>query len=632
MIPRVWWTGFVALTQTVRGEYISTKDQVYSNGPLDVLPQHRFYSSNESSPVLQINVWNESAISDKGSHIFLRQNHYEEGRSSPVILDAKDLSTVYVDHANGFEDVYNTRVQENYGKKYLTFWTGQKDDGFGTSSGFGLAYDETYRLAYNVSTHNVGRNSDLHEFAFTGAGTVLMLAVEDVRLDTAQYPEWKGSKLKLMARDNVIQEIDLGTNELLFSWRALDHISPADTFEPSGPYWDIFHTNSIEKTEEGNYLVSMRHTHSIYLINGKTGDIMWTLGGRQNVFAELAPAATGPDPIAPALSMSWQHHARVVPGTNGRELTLFDNHGADYSHGKCRSSATCSRGLRIAIDARSSPPTVQVLRQYLHPSDLRAKNQGSLQLLAESDNVLVGWGHSPAFTEHAASGETVMDVQFAPWPVDDTPSPDNYRVYKMDWSAIPWWNPAIAVRENLQGDLDVFASWNGATEVREWVVRGNDGAVLSRAKRTGFETRLPIGSRAWIQQVWVEALNGNGTILRASEILDLGREDVTILKESEELESMYLPAGMKASASSHSWIFYGAGIVGVALGLVYAVVSRRRRDYDYVDSDLTDVDSDVDVEDVYLEMDGLKNSLIPRGWERSGSRSPHRGLPLWPRG
>lgn len=249
MLSFVWWAGLAALVQTTHGEYLSTaQDQIYDDRPLSPTPLHRFYSSNETSPVLQINIWNESAISTQGSHIFMRQSHYKHiAESSPVIYDARDLSTVYVDHASGFEGVYGTRVQENYGKKYLTFWAGRKDDGFGTSSGFGLAYDDNYRLVYNISTHGTGRNSDLHEFAFTGVGTVLMLAVEDVRLDTADYPEWKGSKLKLKARDNIIQEIDLETGELLFSWRALDHISPADTFEPSGPYWDIFHTNSIQK-------------------------------------------------------------------------------------------------------------------------------------------------------------------------------------------------------------------------------------------------------------------------------------------------------------------------------------------------------------------------------------------------
>lgn len=373
----------------------------------------------------------------------------------------------------------------------------------------------------------------------------------------------------------------------------------------------------------------MRHTHSILLIDGKTGDILWTLGGKRNKFKELEAAVKGPDPVASALSMSWQHHARFVPGTNEKEMTFFDNHGIDTSQGKCRTSGTCSRGLRVAIDDTSSTPTVQILRQYLHPADLQSKNQGSLQTLPESDNVLIGWGHSPSFTEHSASGETVMEVQFAPWPDSVTPAPDNYRAYKMDWKATPWWDPAIAVRQNVQGDLNVYASWNGATEVREWVVRGNDGSMIARARRTGFETQLPVGPRIWIQKLWVEALDGNGVVLRASNILDLENTDVVILKESEDGWADQTPE-TSASSSVGTLLFSGAGLVGLILGVVYTVVWRRRGAYRYLDDDMMDSDSDTDVEGAYLDLQDLKNEVDAVEWDRFGLRSPYRSPRAYP--
>lgn len=321
--------------------------------------------------------------------------------------------------------------------------------------------------------------------------------------------------------------------------------------------------------------------------------------------------------------MSWQHHARFVPGTNDKEMTFFDNHGVDTSQGKCRSSGTCSRGLRVAIDDNSSTPTVQILRQYLHPADLQSKNQGNLQLLAGSDNVFIGWGHSPCFTEHLPSGETVMDVQFAPWPDNVTPAPDNYRAYKMDWTATPWWDPAIAVQQNRQGDLNVYASWNGATEVREWVVRGNDGLVLARARRTGFETQLPAGPRAWTRRLWVEALDVNGTVLRASKVLDLDDEAVTIIMESEDTWEDG-DAARPSFSSAWTLIFFGAGLVGLVLGIIYTVVWRRRRDYRYLEDDVTDTQSEVDIEDAYLDINELTVELGgAKEWERFGLRSSY---------
>lgn len=296
--------------------------------------------------------------------------------------------------------------------------------------------------------------------------------------------------------------------------------------------------------------------------------------------------------------MSWQHHARFVPGTNETELTLFDNHGLDSSRGKCRSTGTCSRGLRLALT--TTTPTVQLLQQYLHPASLRSKNQGSMQLLPASGNAFIGWGHSPAFSEHLATGETVLDVQFAPWPDNVTPAPDNYRAYKMDWAATPWWDPAVAVRANAQGDLNVYASWNGATEVREWVVRGNEGGVLARARRMGFETQLSVGPRVWVRRLWVEALDGDGVVLRASERLDLEDEDVEILMEGEEFDGAVEQNVVTPASRNHgSWVFFGAGLVGLGVTVVW----RRRRDYQHVpEDDMSDLDSDADVEDVYLDI------------------------------
>jgi hypothetical protein len=159
-----------------------------------------------------------------------------------LILDANDLSAVYMNRT--FDNVFGTRVQENFGKKYLTFWAGQKGEGVG--NGFGLAYDDTYRLTYKVWARNISVHSDLHEFAFTGHGTALVTAVDEMTADASDWEGWEGpSKFRIL--DSLFQEIDLETNEVLFSWLALDHLDPMDSFEPLSSHWDVFHMNSIQK-------------------------------------------------------------------------------------------------------------------------------------------------------------------------------------------------------------------------------------------------------------------------------------------------------------------------------------------------------------------------------------------------
>ncbi|KAJ0116015.1 hypothetical protein J7T55_004185 [Diaporthe amygdali] len=612
------WLWLAVLTAPCCGDYISRDYQFYNSGELGHRPSLKFITSEEYSPVLQVNTWNESAISDKGSHIFIRHDGEPASPlSSPLILDARDLTTVFVDRK--YANVFGTRVQENFGKRYLTFWAGKK--GYGLGDGFGLVFDANYRLAYNVSAQGIALHSDLHEFALTGHGTALVTGVEDVLVDTAGWKDWQGPAA-FPVLDALFQEIDLETNEVLFSWRALDHISPLDSFETMAKDWDAFHLNSVQKTHAGNYLISIRHTSSVMLINGTSGDVIWTLGGKRNDFTELAPPK-GVETLNPVLTMGWQHHARFVPHSNETEMTLFDNHVKTTSHGKCR--ATCSRGLHIAIDDTSSPPTVQLLREYLHPSHLQAQSQGSVQVLPTAsdtiENVFIGWGRCPSFTEHTASGATVMDVQFSPWHSDEIPNAlDNYRAYKMDWVATPHWDPALAIRENPEGNLSVYVSWNGATEVREWVVRGGTGGELARSPRTGFETRLTANGTG-LQRLWADALDSKGTVLRSTQVLDLVHGNVTILADSKEPDWTFTEPPRSTGISAGTWALMGGGLLGLILvSMGGKMLWRRQRAYDRLDDDDSDLDSDTDVESVF-GMDHFSNELPPEPWQEFASRS-----------
>ncbi|KAL3471185.1 ASST-domain-containing protein [Aspergillus californicus] len=602
-----WWLGIV-FAQAVRGDFVSTDYETYNDGELGHRPHLEFQSSSEYAPVLHVNVWDSDAISQTGSHIFLRHDGNDSSPlSSPLILDANDLSAVYMNRT--FDNVFGTRVQDNLGTKYLTFWAGDKGDGIG--DGYGFAFDDTYNLVYKVSAQNMKVHSDLHEFAFTGNGTALVTGVNHIQVRGADLRErqgWDNIPDELDILDGVFQEIDLETNELIFDWRALDHINPMDSFELMNGVWDAYHINSIEKTQAGNYLISVRHTHSIHLIDGQTGDIIWSLGGVFNNFIEQRPTANLSWPALPLLTMAWQHHARFVPGTNETQLTFFDNHAKVTTHGECDSQ--CSRGLHISINTTVTPPTAQLLNQFYHPMNLQAQSQGSVQPLTPSmeglGNVFIGWGRCPSFTEHTPSGETVLNVQFSPWHSADIPDAlDNYRAYKMNWAATPWWDPAIALKQGVNGTLAIYMSWNGATEVAEWVVRGSvdnstESTILATSRRTGFETKLTIGSYDG-QYLWADAVDANGNVLRWSEIVDL---NVTKLSNDSstayaELESSFQPLSQNTTdyttssssstpdssgLSTTAIVSLSVGLGVMALTIVATVVffiRRRRRSSDY---------------------------------------------------
>lgn len=411
------------------------------------------------------------------------------------------------------------------------------------------------------------------------------------------------------------------------------------------------------QTAAGNYLISIRHTHSIHLIDGATGAILWTLGGKRNDFVELAPAF---DALAPLLAFSWQHHPRFLPGTNDTQMTFFDNHGKSTSQGQCP-PGHCSRGVHLALDAAASPPTVRLLREYTHPAQLRAQSQGSVQPLLAADGtvdtVLVGWGRCPSFTEHTPEGKVVMDVQFSPWHSKDIPDAlDNYRAYKMDWVATPWWGPAMAVKWRPDGrGVDVYVSWNGATEVREWVVRTTAAGpqtsrVLARSARTGFETTLPVHSVATAnggvvpRRIWAEALDGGGRVIGATDVVDLSSgEDVTTMADDDDEWAEKQRAWWdeedddddgEQQQQSSSWgagtvlALVGGGVVGFAAVAFGVVVAWRRYpggSYDRLEDDDDDDDSDVDVEecgeyaDLVFAPEAVVTSIVggsrPEPWE-----------------
>lgn len=187
-----------------------------------------------------------------------------------------------------------------------------------------------------------------------------------------------------------------------------------------------------------------------------------------------------------------------------------------------------------------------------------------------------------------------MDVQFSPWHSETVPDAlDNYRAYKMDWTATPWWNPSITLRRRKFGNgLNVYVSWNGATEVHEWVVREKPG-VLARSARTGFETMLT--TRHTTGVVWAEALDKSGEVIGSTDKVDTASGDIatdweeqgnttTIRWQDEVGEQPDTNVGTILA-------LVGGGLVGFA-AVVYGWWSKYYRVYDRLESDDLDVEDD----------------------------------------
>src|SRR5581483_3292133 len=95
-----------------------------------------------------------------------------------------------------------------------------------------------------------------------------------------------------------------------------------------------------------------------------------------------------------------------------------------------------------------------------------------------------------------------------------------YRAFRFEWSAQPPTNPDLAIVPNSDGSMNLYASWNGATDVASWQALAGPTpstlAPVATARRGGFETAVPVLSAA--PYMAVQALDSAGTVLATSAV------------------------------------------------------------------------------------------------------------------
>lgn len=271
----------------------------------------------------------------------------------------------------------------------------------------------------------------------------------------------------------------------------------------SSDAWDYFHINSVDKDDQGNYLISARDANAVYKIEGKTGAIMWQLSGKSSSFK-----------MGDEVEFAFQHHARFQGRNhNGTKetISLYDNsaHGTENGDGHEVHFNKISRGKIIEVDTETWEASI--VQVFNPPDDLLSKSQGSTQLLP-GGNVLVNWGSEGAMTEFKSDGTPVfhayMDSGYLGIGVE------NYRGFRYNWTGIPNEAPSIVALED-SGSTNVYVSWNGDTQTKAWrfhEILGGKRSFIGDVKREGFETVLTI-NRVGVKSVQAQALDADGSVL-----------------------------------------------------------------------------------------------------------------------
>ncbi|PWN18511.1 hypothetical protein BCV69DRAFT_288493 [Microstroma glucosiphilum] len=392
----------------------------------------------------------------------------------------------------------NLQTTTYHGEPALLAFQGKHNAAHGHGHGHLKLLDAKYDVIREIRAGH-HRLIDKHEGQVINDGkSALFQIYQPVPRDLSAYG---GDEDHQWIVDGIFQEVDLDTGDVVFEWHSLEHVPPshsnisltsgqAGNGLGSSEAWDYFHINSVDKNDEGDYLLSARDVNSVYKIDGKTGRVLWRLGGRNqhNDFRHLDNE----------VAFSFQHHARYQGyDSQGRELiSLYDNsaHGTETDTGSQLHDAPTSSGKILALDHKAK--TVATVRAFYPPFKLLSKSQGSTHVLP-GGNVVVNWGSEGAVTEFTSDGTVVFHAFLESGPLGV--GVQNYRAFKNEWIGRPSEEAAVAGlvygAEHRSYKVLLAASWNGDTEVSHWRflgkdVEGNRIDLGGKVARVGFETRL----------------------------------------------------------------------------------------------------------------------------------------------
>jgi hypothetical protein len=288
---------------------------------------------------------------------------------------------------------------------------------------------------------------------------------------------------------------------VLFEWHSLDHVALEETYatplQDGRTGIDYFHLNSIDVDHDNNLLISARETSAVYKIDRKSGEIIWRLGGKKSDFQ-----------MEEGARFAFQHDARRLPdGT----ISIFDNGSLVFENGTPKAVEE-SRAIVLELDEERM--RASLVGEYTHPDKQYADAAGNMQVLPNG-NVFVGWGRGLAISEFSNDGELLLDFRVSP-------EHRSYRAFRFPWSGSPSDQPAAVAERTSENELEVYASWNGATEVAAWeVLAGPDPGQLESLgsiPRDGFETAILVQTSE--PYIAVQAKHRSGRILSTSQLVE----------------------------------------------------------------------------------------------------------------
>jgi hypothetical protein len=303
--------------------------------------------------------------------------------------------------------IFDFQEHQVAGTTYYTLATGDPQAPTGAGSTFLLdaSFHDVAELKLLANKDHAELPTDIHDVTVLGDQHYVLMAYYTRTVDlSALNPSWSNAAPVFAA---VVQEIDHG--QVLFEWDSTEHPSmytdsvEGNAFTGSATS-DYVHMNAIEiDPRDDNFIFSFRHTDSILKVHRKTGQVLWTLGGKSDDFG-----------LTDEQRFSHQHHARVQ---RDGSLSVFDNGNNMHQ----------SRVITLVLDENEKRATsFSVI--YERPADQPQTTFMGSALWPAQDRWFIGWGGwsdrpsaAPPSATEIVDGAPVWTLTFA------TPSVYSYR-------------------------------------------------------------------------------------------------------------------------------------------------------------------------------------------------------------
>lgn len=210
---------------------------------------------------------------------------------------------------------------------------------------------------------------------------------------------------------DVVREIDSEGN-LIREWLSREHLDfDEEVICPLESHKEWTHSNSIEVLENGDWLMSLRLTSTVIIVDGASGDVKWRWGG-SHINKDHDPKKWGPR------ELSHQHNAQMLANGN---IMVFDN----GCHRK--------RGPGFSRIVEINPETLEFVWSYSDPTVLAFYSfmvSGCERL--PNGNTLITEGASGRLMEVTQERKVVWEY-ISPWTVNSSfgPTPAVFRSYRI---------------------------------------------------------------------------------------------------------------------------------------------------------------------------------------------------------